>query len=218
MPASRRQYPSHRSMAPMPDTATPATVLAYWFGSTGGDTATARAQRRLWWAKDAAVDAGIRNRFGALVDAAAAGAHDDWALEPRGRLALILLFDQFPRNIHRDTPQAFAHDARALQLALDGIATGADLALRPIERVFCYLPLEHAESAVIQERSVTLFTALAAGMTEADRGTFAGYADYAVRHRDVIHRFGRFPHRNRILGRASTTEEERFLREPGSSF
>lgn len=194
------------------------SVLTFWFGTATDDTATAQTRRKLWWSKDAVVDSGMRARFSTLVSTAAAGDHDDWAETPQGRLALILLFDQFPRNIHRDTPQAFAHDARALQLALDGIATGADLALRPIERVFCYLPLEHAESMEMQERSVALFTALAAGMAEADRSTFAGYVDYAVRHRDVIHRFGRFPHRNRILGRASTTEEEQFLREPGSSF
>lgn len=202
----------------MPDTVTPAAVLSYWFGVATGDTATAQAQRRLWWSKDAVIDADIRERFGIVVNAAAAGAHDDWVREPRGRLALILLFDQFPRNIHRDTPQAFAHDPRALQLALDGIATGADRSLRPIERVFCYLPLEHAESLELQDQCVVLFTALAAGVPDADRPTFNGYVDYAVRHRDVIRRFGRFPHRNLILGRASTAEEEQFLREPGSSF
>ncbi|MDP1535882.1 MAG: DUF924 family protein [Burkholderiales bacterium] len=199
-------------------TSTIESVLAFWFGAHAGDADTAQAQRKLWWSKNTIVDADIRQRFGTLVQNAATGAHDDWAHDPRGRLTLILLFDQFPRNIYRDTPQAFAYDARALQLALDGIAAGVDRALRPIERVFCYLPLEHAESAGIQERSVAMFTALAAGTAEADRSTFAGYVDSAVRHRDVIQRFGRFPHRNRILGRASTAEEEQFLREPGSSF
>jgi uncharacterized protein (DUF924 family) len=203
-------------MSTMPPAA--AAVLDFWFGTSTDDTVTAQNQRKLWWSKDAAVDADMRARFASLVNAAAAGDHDDWTVTPRGRLALILLFDQFPRNIHRDTPQAFAHDARALQLALDGIATGADLALRPIERVFCYLPLEHAESPAMQERSVALFTALAAAVTEADRKTFKGYVDYALRHRDVIARFGRFPHRNRILRRASTPEETEFLKQPGSSF
>lgn len=202
----------------MPETVTPAVILDFWFGQQTADAATAQAQRKLWWSKDAAVDAGMRTRFGALVGAAAQGAHDDWALDPHGRLALILLFDQFPRNIHRDTPQAFAHDARALELALAGIAAGADQALRPIERVFCYLPLEHAESMDMQDRSVALFTALAAGVAESDRETFSGYVDYALRHREVIARFGRFPHRNRILGRVSTPEEIAFLKQPGSSF
>lgn len=195
-----------------------ASVLAYWFGTQAGDAAAAQAQRKLWWSKDAAVDADIRERFGALVQAAADGAHHDWALTPHGRLALIVLFDQFPRNIHRDTPQAFAFDARALQLALDGIADGADRQLRPIERVFCYLPLEHAESPAMQERSVALFSALAAEVPDSDQDTFKGFMDYAVRHREVIVRFGRFPHRNRILGRVSTAAEMEFLKQPGSSF
>ena len=200
------------------ETPTPADVLAFWFGDTTGDGATAERQKKLWWSKDAVVDALIRERFGALVAAAAGGAYREWAREPRGRLALILLFDQFPRNIYRGTPQSFAHDALALQLALDGIAAGADRSLRAVERVFFYLPLEHAESAALQERSVALFTALAAGVDEADRGVFAGFLDYAVRHCDVVHRFGRFPHRNAILGRASTAEETAFLAQPGSSF
>lgn len=193
-------------------------ILAFWFGGESGDGATADAQKKLWWAKDAVVDAEIRERYGALVAAAAGGAHREWARGARGRLALILLFDQFPRNIYRDTPQAFAHDGLALRLALDGIAAGADRELRAIERVFFYLPLEHAESVDMQERSVVLFSALAAGVPETDRGSFAGFLDYAVRHRDVVRRFGRFPHRNRILGRESTAEEIEFLKQPGSSF
>ncbi|MCW5575972.1 MAG: DUF924 domain-containing protein, partial [Burkholderiales bacterium] len=116
------------------------------------------------------------------------------------------------------TQQAFAHDGLALRLSLDGIAAGADRELRAIERVFFYLPLEHAESAEMQERSVALFTALAAGVPEADRPVFSGFTDYAVRHRDIVRRFGRFPHRNRILGRESTAEEYEFLKQPGSSF
>lgn len=202
----------------MPQTTSPAAILDFWFGALAGDTTTAQARQQLWWSKNAVIDAEIRERFGPAVAAAAAGAHREWAREPRGRLALILLFDQFPRNIYRDTPQAFAHDGLALRLALDGIAAAADRSLRAIERVFFYLPLEHAESAALQERSVALFTALADSVPEADRKTFAGFADYAVRHHDVIRRFGRFPHRNHILGRASTAAEEQFLQQPGSSF
>lgn len=202
----------------MTDTITPATVLEFWFGNAGDDTATAQAQQKLWWSKNAEVDADIRNRFAALVETAASGKLDDWAQDARSRLALILLFDQFPRNMYRDTPRAFSYDPLARELALAGIAGGADRKLRAIERVFFYLPLEHAESPELQERCVALFTALAAGVPEADRKTFKGYADYAVRHRDVIHRFGRFPHRNHILGRASTPEEIAFLKQPGSSF
>ena len=195
-----------------------ADILGYWFGNESGDAATAKAQRQLWWAKDAAVDADIRKRFGAVVAAAATGAHDEWMATPRGRLALILLFDQFPRNMYRDTPQAFAYDWLACRVALDGINDGIEQSLRPIERVFFYLPLEHAESLPLQERCVALFTALAAATPEADRNVFSGYVDFAVRHQDIIRRFGRFPHRNRILGRPSTPEETAFLQQPGSSF
>jgi len=197
---------------------TPEDVLAYWFGHEAGNSATAEAQKKLWWSKDAVIDAEIREHFGKLVATAAGGAHREWARDPRGRLALILLFDQFPRNIYRDTPQAFAHDSLALRLALDGIDSGADRGLRAIERVFFYLPLEHAESADIQARSVEMFGDLLAGAAEADRKTFAGYFDFAVRHRDIVQRFGRFPHRNHILGRASTAVEIAFLQQPGSGF
>ena len=202
----------------MPNTITPAVVLEFWFGNAGDDTAIAQAQQKLWWSKNETVDADIRRRFGDLVESAAIGRFDQWAQDARGRLALILLFDQFPRNMYRDTPRAFAYDNLARELALAGITAGTDRTLRAIERVFFYLPLEHSESADLQERCVALFTALAAGVPEADRKTFRGYVDYAVRHRDVIHRFGRFPHRNHILGRASTPEETAFLKQPGSSF
>lgn len=198
--------------------ANPEDVLAFWFGPEAGDSKTAESQKKLWWSKDAVVDAEIRERFGALVAAAAGGAHREWAREPRGRLALILLFDQFPRNIYRDTPQAFAHDGLALRLALDGIDSGADRGLRAIERVFFYLPLEHAESPEMQERSVALFEGLRDSVAEADRSAFDGYLDFARRHRDIVQRFGRFPHRNPILGRTSTAEETAFLQLPGSGF
>ncbi len=195
-----------------------AEILGYWFGSEAGDAATAKAQRKLWWSKDETIDADIRARFADRVAAAATGAHDDWAATPRGRLALILLLDQFPRNMYRDSPQAFACDPLACKLALDGIAAGADQSLRPIERVFCYLPLEHAESLELQERCVELFKTLLAGVPAQDKPVFSGYLDYALRHREIIQRFGRFPHRNRILGRASTQEETVFLNQPGSAF
>ncbi|MEN9784104.1 MAG: hypothetical protein RJA24_1447 [Pseudomonadota bacterium] len=194
------------------------SVLTFWFGTGTDDNTIAQSQRKLWWSKDAAVDADMRERFTGLVSAAATGGHADWVVTPHGQLALILLFDQFPRNIHRDKPQAFAYDARALQLALDLIASGGHRNLRRIERVFCYLPLEHAESIEMQTRSVELFWALAEDAPEQQRDTFKGYFEYAIRHRDVIERFGRFPHRNRILGRASTPEEIEFLKQPGSSF
>lgn len=196
----------------------PADVLEFWFAPPAEDGDLARAQRRLWWSKDAAVDNMIRDRFALLLAEAAAGRHSGWADTPLGRLALIVLFDQFPRNMYRDSPEAFAHDAQARRLAIDGLEIRADQALRPLERVFFYLPLEHAESLELQERSVSLFGALASAVPAAEREIFKGYADYAIRHRDIIARFGRFPHRNRILGRSPTPEEQEFLKQPGSSF
>ena len=136
-----------------------------------------------------------------------------------GRLALILLLDQLPRNIHRAVPAAFAQDAKARDLCLRGLSLGADKALSPLARVFFYLPLEHAESREQQARSVALFEALAAEQADGPaRETFEGFADFARRHQVIIQRFGRFPHRNAILGRTSTPEEAEFLQQPGSGF
>lgn len=131
------------------------------------------------------------------------------------RLAEILLLDQFTRNIFRDTPRAFAGDAQALALANDLMNNGLDLTLPPFMRWFAYLPFEHSESLADQEHAVALFTRL---RTDTQDGAFDAALDYAIRHRDVVARFGRFPHRNAILGRASTAEELSFLSQPGSSF
>ena len=140
-------------------------------------------------------------------------------ISPAVRLALILLLDQLPRNIHRGTPAAFAQDPLARDLCLKGLSIGADKSLSPLERVFFYLPLEHAESREQQARSVALFEALAAEQAGTPaQATFAGFADFARRHQVIIERFGRFPHRNDILGRTSTPEEAAFLQQPGSGF
>lgn len=202
----------------MTATLSPADIITFWFGSNADDAATARAQARLWWSKNPAADTEIGSRFAAVVHAAAFGRHDDWAATPQGRLALIILFDQFPRNMHRGSARAFAYDGLARRLALEGMAAGADRQLRPIERVFCYLPLEHSEDLSHQDQCVALYQALAAGVAPELRSTFTGYVDFAERHRAIIRRFGRFPHRNAALGRVSTAEETEFLRQPGSSF
>jgi len=131
---------------------------------------------------------------------------------------LILLLDQLPRAIRRDTPEAFEQDDAARKMATQGLESGADRLLRPIERLFFYLPFEHSEDLEDQDRSVELFRELALSVPEQQHPTFAAYVDYAKRHREVIARFGRFPHRNRILGRDSTDEEIAFLEQPGSSF
>jgi uncharacterized protein (DUF924 family) len=193
-------------------------VIEFWFGSNPGDAATAKERSALWWAKNPQVDEEIRERFEGWVAKAAAGALSYWEATAAGRLALILLTDQFPRNIYRDSPRAFAHDAKALAWCLDGIEQHVDRKLRPIERVFFYLPLEHAESLEHQEKSVKHFSELVSIVDEPDKAVFKEYLDFAVRHRDIIARFGRFPHRNKILGRQSTAEEIAFLNEPGSSF
>lgn len=193
-------------------------VLGFWFGPAGDERTVAARQGRLWWSKDPDVDAAIADRFESLADAAAAGGLDGWADGPAGLLALVLLLDQFPRNIWRGTARAFAGDASALRLAETAVERGWDQRLRPIERVFVYLPFEHAESIADQERSVALFAALAEPRAGAPGDPFAGFLDYARRHRDIIARFGRFPHRNAILGRPSTTAEAEFLKQPGSSF
>jgi uncharacterized protein (DUF924 family) len=199
-------------------TLSPADIITFWFGSNADDAATAQAQAKLWWSKDPAVDAEIRARFAAPLQAAAFGRHDHWAATPQGRLALIILFDQFPRNMHRGSARAFSYDGLARRLALEGMAAGADRQLRPIERVFCYLPLEHSEDLSHQDRCVALYQALAADVAPELRSTFTGYVDFAERHRAIIRRFGRFPHRNAALGRVSTAEEIEFLKQPGSSF
>ncbi|MES2073804.1 MAG: DUF924 family protein [Pseudomonadota bacterium] len=191
------------------------SILEFWFGTAADDAITAKRQAKLWWQKDPQADALILQRFEGYVQQAASGELDAWTATPSGLLALILLTDQFPRNMYRDTPQAFAFDTLARGWCKQGIGAAADFSLRPLQRVFFYLPLEHSESLPDQQQSVALFAKLAA---DSGGPTLAGYVDYARRHHDVIARFGRFPHRNRILGRASTAEELAFLTEKGSSF
>ncbi|BEV16956.1 DUF924 domain-containing protein [Herbaspirillum sp. DW155] len=196
-------------------------VLDFWFGpdwDTLPAHQVAERQKKLWWSKHPDVDAQCRTRFEPLVQQAAANELDDWTESPRSMLALILLLDQMPRNIYRDTPQAFAFDELARQCSHLALAMGLDAELPPLARVFVYLPLEHAEDLDDQEYVVQLMRGLAKAASGEDKPAFDGYADYARRHHAVIERFGRFPHRNRILGRDSTPEEVEFLKQPGSSF
>lgn len=182
-------------------------VLDFWFLPAGG-------YRPEWFRKDEAFDAAIRAGFGAEVEAALAGTPPAAATDEE-LLARILLLDQFTRNIFRGTPRAFAGDAQALAIATQLVTSGRDKNLDPWQRWFAYLPFEHAESLLEQERAVALYAAL---HREAQGEAFDSAYDYAVKHRDIVARFGRFPHRNAILGRASTAEETEFLRQPGSSF
>src|SRR3989338_2557756 len=198
-------------------------LLDWWFGAAGcgsGVTAAEVAASRtaLWFGKQDRQDDQAREQFGALVEQALAGQLQDWQGEPEGWLATLLLLDQLPRLIFRDTPRAFAGDALARPLALHGLTQGWDQQLPPIQRVFTYLVLEHAEDLALQDRAVRLFQVLREQAVATERELFAGYLDYAERHQRVVARFGRFPHRNQILGRTSSVEESAFLLEPGSRF
>ncbi|WP_088893982.1 DUF924 family protein [Leptolyngbya ohadii] len=189
-----------------------AEVFSFWFGESGEDTSYA-ARRKLWFGKAPEFDRAIADRFRSLTEQATAGELDSWQRTPQGALALLILLDQFPRNIYRGTPQAFGSDLKALAVAKTAIDRKFDQELEPIQRIFMYLPLEHSEMSTNQARSVALFKQLAADSPEL-QDTF----DYAIKHQVVIDRFGRFPHRNEILGRESTAEEVEFLKQPGSSF
>lgn len=191
---------------------TPQTVLDFWFG------APEPRRSQLWWGKDPALDEEIRARFAGPREQAIAGQLQDWEASPRGRLALILLVDQFSRNLFRNSPRAFAHDALAQRWSLEGLELGLDRQLGALERLFFYLPLEHSEDLADQERAVALFEELVVTAPPEERAERAGYLDYARRHRAIIARFGRFPHRNDVLGRLSTPDEAAFLQQPGSSF
>lgn len=206
--------PGYRS-----DVATPAEVLAFWFGAYPPGSPVPAEVRGQWFKKDAAFDCHLRARFGATILEALAGRLTGWAASPEGWLALIVVLDQFTRNAFRGHPASFSGDVQALGLALDGLAVKRDQALPPITRLFCYLPLEHAEQPALQDRVVGLIEALAELPVDADSKTFfLGNADYARRHRDVIRQYGRFPHRNAILARASTPEEQAYLARPGAGF
>jgi len=183
-------------------------VLDFWFGAPA--SAERGRSRRCWFVKDAAFDAEVRVRFLGLYERAAAGDLDSWRRTPLCALALVVLLDQFPRNMFRGEARSFATDPRALRVSRQIVERRFDVLLRPVERWFVYLPFEHAEDLAAQRRSLALFGTLP--------GDLAGTLDYARRHYDIIARFGRFPHRNAILGRESTVEEAEFLRQPGSSF
>jgi len=183
----------------------PGEILEFWFG------AGPPAVRDVWFRRSDAFDDEIRTHFGATIDAARTGALDTWSVTPEGTLALILLLDQFTRNVFRGTPAAFAGDAAALGHARRLVGTAADRRLDRLQRWFAYMPFEHSEQLIDQYESLRLFGELA-------REGVEGPLDWAQRHFEVVRRFGRFPHRNEILGRPSTAEELAFLDQPGSRF
>ncbi|UZE24174.1 DUF924 domain-containing protein [Pseudomonas sp. B21-056] len=191
-------------------------LLDWWFGSADTPDEIAADKNKLWFGKHH--DRQARERFGDQVEQALAGDLTDWAQRPEGWLALVILLDQFPRMIFRDTPKAFSGDLRAQALVAQGLAAGLDRQLKPIQRVFIYLVLEHCENLAVQNEAVSRFIDLLREQPEADRAVFENNLDYAERHQKIIARFGRFPHRNAVLGRASTAEEVEFLNRPGSRF
>ncbi len=187
----------------------PRAVIEFWY---------APRARALWFEKDKAFDEEIRARFGAAVHAAQMGELDSWAVTQMGTLALLILLDQMSRNIHRGQAKAFLGDARALSIANAAISRDLDKGLPFDQRRFFYLPFEHAEDMANQDRSIDLFTRLYEETASADRENAEAQLDYAHRHRDIIKRFGRYPHRNEALGRPSTDDEIAFLKMPGSAF
>lgn len=194
-------------------------MLDYWFDGDPADADRPDQLMRKWFAGSADQDRELAQSFGELVQSAGAGELDPWAATPRGRLALIILLDQLPRSLFRGTAGAFACDPRALELCLGGLDRGQDRALHSLERLFFCMPLQHAESREIQARSTEEFEALA---SSADDGPMASAlrtaADYAREHREIIEKFGRFPHRNRTLGRPSTDAELKFLNSGGPTY
>jgi uncharacterized protein (DUF924 family) len=188
---------------------TPREVLDFWFSEHA---------KQHWWVKNAAFDEEIRTRFSGAVDEALEGGYSEWTSDSDGALALVILLDQFTRNLFRGSPRSFAGDARALEIAERAIRNHFDEA-QPLERrSFLYMPYQHAESLDAQKRAIELFERWVEAHDASSRSDAEGDLTFARRHEEIIRRFGRFPHRNAVLGRTSTPEEVAFLKEPGSSF
>ena len=186
-------------------------ILSFWFREQELSAPQIDRRMDIWFGEDPAFDEAIIAEFEDDVEAASNGRLDHWAEEPRGRLALILLIDQFRRNIHRTTAKAFSHDKLALKLCVEGAVKKKDKGLTPIQKVFFYMPLQHAESVKVQAKSVELFNKLAESVSPTFRETFLTVAQFAELHKDIIDQFGRFPHRNKLLGRENTPEENEYL-------
>ncbi|MGI9278815.1 MAG: DUF924 family protein [Endozoicomonas sp.] len=189
-------------------------VLSFWFeGEPLGDVQMSR-----WWKKNDTQDQLIRKEFGALPDKVESGEYDEWLESAEGRLAAIIVLDQFPRNIFRGDPRSFQHDHNALAISREGVEKGMLGLLSELQQAFFVMPFMHSESLEDQEQCIKLFERILEGAGEGYQQYIAGSLDFAVKHRDIVARFGRFPHRNSLLGRESTDEELSFLQQPGSSF
>jgi uncharacterized protein (DUF924 family) len=198
--------------------ATPDSVLDFWFGDDLDSPEKAVARLVLWFGRDPSFDERIRELFDGLPSRALLGDLDSWRQAARSSLALVLVLDQFPRNLYRGTAQAFAYDSLAREVAVAAIESRFDIEVAPLESMFLYLPLEHCEDMESQERCVSLFRSLLERAPVDQKPRFESSLSYAIRHRDVISRFGRFPHRNEILGRPSTAEEVSYLESGGDTF
>jgi len=186
-------------------------ILAFWFKEHALSAPQIDRRMDTWFGEDPAFDEEIRARFADDVALACDGKLDHWAEEPHGRLALILLIDQFRRNIYRNTADAFSKDKLALKLCVEGAMEKKDKGLTPIQKVFFYLPLQHAESRKVQAKSVELYNRLAESVSPTYQETFLTVAQFAELHKDIIDQFGRFPHRNKLLNRKNTPEEDEYL-------
>jgi uncharacterized protein (DUF924 family) len=198
-------------------------VRDFWFGQLPLSAAALNRRMRFWFGDESSAvrqrrDEQIHRRFGELFERAARGELAGWADGPRRRLSLVLLLDQFPRNMFRGTARAFTYDATALALTLSGMQSAGDAALDVVERIFFYMPLQHAESYEVHEESVAAYRRLLSEAPEELKPIFAGAVRSAENHRAIIAQFGRFPHRNRALGRATTPGEQEWLRAGGDTF
>lgn len=196
----------------------PENLLEFWFADAAFSPGRASARSDMWFGTSPVLDRECRLRYGTLLEAAGRGELDAWQAKARPALALVVLLDQFPRNVFRGTQRMFAFDRHALARAIAACDAGFAVQLHPIEAAFLYMPFEHAEDLAMQDRGVEGLQALVARADPGFRDILSGFVDYARRHREVIRRFGRFPHRNAALGRASTAEEIEFLKTPGSGF
>jgi uncharacterized protein (DUF924 family) len=194
------------------------SVLEFWFGDDLESPEVVEEFSSRWFAPDASFDALIRERFGDLPARAHAGEFDSWREEPRSGLALVLILDQFPRNLYRGTAQCFAYDSAALKVAEEALGRRFDDALAPVEAAFLYLPLEHSEDLARQDRCVALYRSLLDRVSIGLRPRFEAFLAYALRHREVIGSFGRFHHRNALLGRSATSAEQSYLESGGDTF
>ena len=197
---------------------TQTALLKFWFGAYLDDPAAHTELSRRWFGKNASFDEEIRTAFGDFPDAAKNGVYDSWQDTDLGRLALIVGLDQFPRNLFRGKPQSFAYDGLALSHAREAIDSGTVERLHPLQSVFLFMPLEHAEDLSSQNECVAGLQALAKGKVPLIEEKIMGFTEYAIAHREVIEKFGRFPHRNTILGRETTAEELAYLATGRGSF